>query len=196
VGWIVGLTLAGWAAATIAVGAAIPRARAEVSVVYLPVAVALIGAGRTVQNRRLGRPERDRGARYYRGAIALAGLVACICSPAAFYAFNSEPFVPSAKELLPVRAGLTAVVEESDGGSCGSGVCALFITVTGGPGQPANDVLEQVRQHLTNRGWRLDLAGEDCRPVGWLLDRRTMCVSVAVRDDAVHVSFDGVRAWP
>ncbi|MFU8871914.1 hypothetical protein [Micromonospora sp. SL4-19] len=196
IGWIVGLALLGWAAvATVAV-TAFPRAQAEVSVGYLPVAVTIVGVGRAVENRRLGRAERPRGSWLYRIAVVLAALVAGICAPFSFYVFNSEPFIPSADELLPVPAGLSTTVEEPAGHPCGSGVCGRFITVTGRSGQPTSDVYDQVRQHLIGRGWDLGNGGQSCRPTGWLLDRRSMCVSVFARDSAVHVSFEGPRAWP
>jgi hypothetical protein len=187
--------LVAWAAIAVMVVAVFPRARVEVSVGYLPAAVAIIGVGRTLENRRCGRAERDRGAWLYRVAVGLAGLVACICAPFGFYAFNSEPFLPSADELLPVPGQLRATVEDPEGLPCGSGVCGRFIIVTGGQGQSERDVYEQTRQHLVSRGWNLDHGGWACRPTGWLLDRRTICVSVSMRDGAVHVSFEGARAW-
>ncbi|MEO3927726.1 hypothetical protein ABGB07_28235 [Micromonosporaceae bacterium B7E4] len=131
VGWTVGLTLVGWAAVATVVVTAFPRARADVFVGYLPVAVAIIGAGRAVETRQLGGAERDRGSWPYRMAIVLASFVACVCAPFSFYVFNGEPHLPSADELLPVPAGLTATVEEPTGPPCGSGACSRFVTVTG-----------------------------------------------------------------
>ncbi|WP_052745008.1 hypothetical protein [Micromonospora sp. HK10] len=196
IGWIVGLVLLGWAVIAAAVVVAFPRAQAELSVGYLPVAVSIIAVGRAVERRRLGRAERPRGSRAYGMAVVLASFVACVCAPFSFYTFNSEPFIPSADELLPVPAGLNATVEEPVGTACGSGACGRFITVTGRPGQPASGVYEQVRQHLASRGWRLGNDGRSCRPTGWLLDQRSLCVSVFVEGTAVHVSFEGSRAWP
>ncbi|MFY1692735.1 hypothetical protein [Plantactinospora sp. WMMB782] len=196
VGWTVGLALLGWAVVATVVVTALPRARADVFVAYLPVAVAIIGAGRAVEIRRFGRAEPDRGAWPYRLAIVLASCVACVCAPFFFYAFNSEPYLPSADELLPVPANLTATVQEPEGSACGSGACGISITVTGGPGQSVNDVHEQIRQHLIGRGWDLGHDGTSCRPTGWLLDQHSKCVSVFTQEDGVHVSFAGWRAWP
>ncbi|MBE1488223.1 hypothetical protein [Plantactinospora soyae] len=196
VGWTVGLALVGWAAVAAVVVTAFPRARADVIVGYLPVAVAIIGVGRAVENRRLGRAERDRGSWLYRLAIVLTSFVACVCAPFSFYAFNGEPYLPSADELLPVPAGLTATVEEPAGPPCGSGACGRFITVTGRPGQSTGDVYEQIRQHLISRGWDLGHGGQSCRPTGWLLDQHSMCVSLSIREGGVRVSFEGWRAWP
>ncbi|WP_141725424.1 hypothetical protein [Micromonospora pallida] len=196
IGWIVGLVLLGWTAVAAVVIAAFPRAQAEMTVGYLPVAVAIIGVGRAVERRRLGPAERPRGSWAYRVAVVLASLVACVCAPSSFYVFNSEPFIPSADELLPVPAGLSATVDEPDGHSCGSGACGRFFTVTGRSGQPTSGVFEQVRQHLISRGWDLGHGGQSCQPTGWLLDQRSMCVSVYILEDAVHVSFEGSRAWP
>jgi hypothetical protein len=49
--------------------------------------------------------------------------------------FNSAPFVPSTKQLLPLPAGLHAAVNEpEDRLSCGSGACYVQFTVTGTKG--------------------------------------------------------------
>ncbi|MDG4787579.1 hypothetical protein O7626_16825 [Micromonospora sp. WMMD1102] len=196
IGWTVGLALLGWAVVATVVYTAFPRARADVFVGYLPVAVAIVGAGRAAEVRRLGRAEPDRGSWPYRLAIVLASFVACVCAPFSFYVFNGEPYLPSADELLPVPAGLTATVEEPEGSACGSGACGLAITVTGNPEQSVNEVHEQIRQHLTGRGWDLGHGGESCRPTGWILDQHSLCVSVFIQHGQVHVSFTGWRAWP
>lgn len=194
--WVVGITMVAWAAISIVVTVAVPRARAEVIVGYFIGVATIMGVGRAVENRRLERSKPDGGSWLYRIMIGIAGLVVCACAPFSFYAFNSEPFVPSADELLPVSAGLSATVEEPTGPPCGSGACNRFLVVIGKQGRPVSDVYEQVRQHLNRRGWNLDHRGQACRPTGWLLDRRHLCVSVYPAEGAVRVSFEGSRAWP
>jgi len=129
-------------------------------------------------------------------ASVVVCLVASVCGSFLFYAVNSQPFTPSADELLPVPKGLHATVEEPTDLACGSGMCGLRITVTGTRGQSSREVYKQVRQHLSNREWDLDRNGQACRPNGRLFDRRDLCVSVSSYDGAVHVNFEGWRAWP
>lgn len=193
---VVAITLIAWAVVSIVLAAAVPRAGAEVVVGYFIGVAAVMVVGRAVENRRLGRSEPNAGSWLYRIMIGFVGLVVCACAPFSFYVFNSEPFVPSADQLLPVPPGLSATVEEPEGLPCGSGACYRSVVVTGEQGQPVSDIYEQIRQHLISRGWNLRHSGQDCRPTGWLLDQRHLCVSVYPLEAAVHVSFEGSRAWP
>jgi hypothetical protein len=195
--WIIGLALLGWIALAIGIVAVFPRARAETTIAYLPVAVAVIWIARRRESRQLGLPERASGAWAARILLAVTTVITCLCGPFAFYAYNSEPFMPSADELLPLPQGIHVTDITGDRvDSCGTGSCTRRFTIAGKPGQSASEVRDLVGSHLRGRGWELDADGQDCHAAGWLLDRTTICVRVGLRDGTVYVSFDGGRAWP
>ncbi|GIF75405.1 hypothetical protein Asi02nite_49230 [Asanoa siamensis] len=195
VGLVVGSVLAAWAVATVILYFAAPASRLEILIGYLPIAMAVVALGRAVERTRLGRAEWDQGWWLYLGSLLLAGFVSC-CFGLIATMSSSEPFLPSADELLPVPAGLTAVVKERDAGSCGSGVCTLSITVTGSAGQTQDEVYARVHDHLVDRGWDLDEYSAGCRMTGWLIGRREVCVKVSNGEGAVRVWFEGARADP
>jgi hypothetical protein len=189
--------LLAWIGATIGILAVFPRARAEITIAYLPVAAAVIWIARRRENRRLGPPEQAAGQWAARILLAVAAGITCVCGSFAFLAYNSEPFMPSTDELLPLPQGLHATDATGDRvDSCGTGSCTRRFTITGKPAQSANEVRELLGAHLRRRGWELDADGQDCHQAGWLLDRTTICARVGVRDGTVYVSFDGWRAWP
>lgn len=196
IGWIVGLVLFGWIGLVMGIVAVFPRARAEITLVYLPVAVAVIWIGRRLERRQLGLPERASGVWAVRILLAVTTVITCVCGPLVFFAFNEDPFMPSADELLPLPRGIHATEMTGDHAySCGTGSCTRRFTVTGRPGQPASEVRDVVSRHLRGRGWKLDAGGQDCHGAGWLLDRTTICVGVYVHDGVVYVAFEGARAW-
>lgn len=195
--WIVGLALLGWIATAIGIVALFPRARAEITVAYLPVAVAVIWIARRRESRQLGLHEQASGKWTARILLTVATVITCVCGSFAFLVYNSEPFMPSTDELLPLPQGLHATDITGDRvDACGTGWCTRRFTVTGRPAQSASQVRELVDAHLRRRGWELDTDRQDCQPAGWLLDRTTICVGVHIRDDTLYVSFDGGRAWP
>jgi len=193
-GWMVALAVLAWIGVVVGIAAAFPRARAEMIAVYLPVALAICWLGRRAESRAL-RPDAPREGGWAFGAlVALTVTATCLCGPALFYVLNSEPFLPSSDELLPLPQGLHATPADGDL-PCGSGVCERRFTVAGEAGQPMVEVRQRVVQHLTARGWEFGSDGWACRPAGLLLDRTTMCASVFLYDGVVHVTFEGARAW-
>jgi len=128
---------------------------------------------------------------------AATTVITCVCGPFAFYAYNSEPFMPSAQELLPLPNGVEANDITGDPVySCGTGSYTRRFTVTGKQDQSAGEVRDLVSRHLRRRGWELDAAGQDCHGAGWLLDRTTICLGVYIHDGVVYAVFEGSRAWP
>lgn len=194
--WRIGVVLLGWIGLAVGIVAVFPRARAEITLGYLPVAVAVIWIGRRLEQRHLGLVDRRSGAWVARIVLTVTVVVTCVCGPFAFYAYNSEPFMPSADELLPLPEGIHATDTTGDPlHSCGTGSCTRRFTVTGKPAQSASEVRGLVSQHLRGRGWKLDANGQDCHGAGWLLDRTTICAGAYVHDDVVYVTFEGSRAW-
>ncbi|MEV4627824.1 hypothetical protein AB0J90_16205 [Micromonospora sp. NPDC049523] len=195
VGWIVGLALVGWLATLILLVAVFPRAGAEAVLGSLLGAALIVAVGHAVEDRRVGGTTPVRGAGLRRFSMASAIGVTGVCAPLVILGLNTDPFIPSADELLPVPAGLVASVDRTDGTSCGSGVCDVSVSVRSGSGQPVGEVQRLVRDHLSARGWRLDDDGRSCRPAGWLLDRRTTCVDVRQNAALVRVTIEGHRAF-
>jgi hypothetical protein len=55
------------------------------------------------------------------------------------------------------------------------------------------DVTALVRAHLRKRGWP-ELGTYDCRQVGWLIDRRYLCVHVHGTAAEATITLEGVRS--
>lgn len=89
--WILGLVLLAWIGLAIGIVAVFPRARAEITIGYLPVAVAVIWIGRRWERRQLGLPERGSGTWATRILLAVTTIITCVCGPFAFLVFNSDP---------------------------------------------------------------------------------------------------------
>jgi hypothetical protein len=85
--WIVGLVLLGWIALAVGIVAVFPRARAEVTIGYLPVAMAIIWIGRGRERRQLGLAalatdaEQRSGVWAARILVAVSTVVTCVCTP-------------------------------------------------------------------------------------------------------------------
>ena len=64
-------------------------------------------------------------------------------------------------------------------------------------GQPTGQVHARLRQHLADRGWRLDASGSGCKPAGWLIDQREVCVELwPAGPEGLRLTLSGLRAWP
>jgi hypothetical protein len=184
--WIVGLALLAWIGLAVGIVAFFPWARAEVTLAYLPVAIAVIMIARRRGSRQLGLPEQATGSWAARILLAVATAITCVCGSFAFLVYNSEPFMPSADELLPLPQGLHANDITGDRvDSCGTGSCTRRFTITGTPTQSASQVRELLGWHLHRRGWELDAHGQDCRGAGWLPDRTSICISTYIHDATV-----------
>jgi len=138
--WIVGLALLAWIGLAIGIVAVFPRARAEITIAYLPVAVAVIWIGRRWESRQQGLPDQAAGKWAEKILLTVATVITCVCGSFAFLVYNSEPFMPSADELLPLPQGIHATDITGDRvDSCGTGSCTRRFTVTGKPGQAASE---------------------------------------------------------
>ncbi|MEV4415219.1 hypothetical protein [Catellatospora sp. NPDC049609] len=183
----VAVVLAAWGAL---VGVALwTPVAVEALLAYGPVVVVIAVSGR----RLVGAPaaEPTAGRRWIRRGCAafLVGAVLLGCG-VALRAIADEPFVPAAAEVRPLPAGLTVLADTGEDGarSCGSGACSRILTV-GGDG----DVTARVLAHLRGRGWP-DLAAHDCRRVGWLIDRRYLCVQVRGTATEATIVLEGVSS--
>jgi hypothetical protein len=171
--WTVALILAGVIVLAAGLTSALPRARAEIGVVAVLVAM-------TVVTVAPGGPPRSARATAPGSLVAGWVVVALVVGAVLF---RPGPFHPAADTVLPMPSGLQVVVKPAGDGGCGAGSCPLAIIVTGGPGR---DVEAEVRRHLADRGW-----GSGCRPVGWLIDRSTECAEVVPGAGHVTILLSG-----
>jgi hypothetical protein len=143
----------------------IPIALLEISLAGFVLALLTITIGRRVERRRLG-PSTGRRAGWAHGVLVVFGiLVLCVYVPY----IKPTPFFPDAALAGPLPPGLTAVEEEvGEAGSCGTGLCGYTLTVTARPGESGTDLYKELSDHIRT----------GCRPTGWLIDRRTECVSL------------------
>lgn len=182
--WLTAAILAGQAAGASVLAHLLPRGLLEISLAALVLGLATALTGRLIERRRLGPARR---ARVGVATHLLAGwsLVA-LCTGAVLW--QPAPFRPATDGVLPLPDGLHATVRPAGDGDCGSASCTRTITVTGRPEQADADLHAELERHVRTRGW-----GSGCRPVGWLLDRSTECVELAVRDGRVTISLSGSR---
>lgn len=96
-------------------------------------------------------------------------------------------YVPSANYIMPLPAGLT-VAKDLDQG-CSPEGCVREIDVTGPAGASADDVMRRIAQALKDRdGWDITPNRDpECRTVGYLLDRQTLCVGVDDQQGTVGI---------
>ncbi|MEU7752312.1 hypothetical protein [Micromonospora sp. NPDC049171] len=182
--WLVALFLAGLTALAATLIYFLPRGLLEISLVCVAVAALTVAAARLHERRRLGPVHRPGNVV---STYLLAGwLLVLLCCGVLLG--RPGPFFPAADKVLPLPNGLQATVLPSDDGDCGSGSCQRRITVTGRAGQSGEDLYAEVKRHVEARGW-----GRGCRPVGWLLDRSTECVDLAMDAGQVTIILSGNR---
>ncbi|ROP27560.1 hypothetical protein EDD30_0237 [Couchioplanes caeruleus] len=180
--WIIAASLAGQAAIATMLVHFFPGGFFEISLSVLVLALATALTGRLVEGRRLG-PARQ--ARVSAATHLLAGwsLVALLCGA---ILWRPAPFFPATGGVLPLPDGLHATVRPADDADCGSQSCTRTITVTGRTGQADNDLYNEVKRHVKERGW-----GSGCRPIGWLLNQTIECVGLAVTEHKVIIHLSG-----
>lgn len=165
-----------------------PPAILEVTLAGLLLTLLTITVGRLVERARLGPATSARTGWTYSLAIAFGVLVLCGCWGTTY---QPGPFYPAADLAGPIPAGLTAV---ENAGNCGSGLCSYSITVTARPGQSGADLHHELTGHIRT----------GCRPIGWLIDRRTACVwldrpagyTVGILLEGSRDPFDGGKSGP
>lgn len=84
-----------------------------------------------------------------------------------------EAEIPTADGMPAVPAGFTAVGDDDE--SCGSGSCYRTRTYDVGPDVPEDEMTRLVQR-------------SECRPNGWLLDRRERCTSYRLSGDQLIVT--------
>lgn len=85
----------------------------------------------------------------------------------------SEASVPSTRAVPKLPSGLKVIAHSS---SCGSGNCYRLLEIGSTTGLSRDEIIS-----------RLDRPHESCRPNGWLLDRRDLCVGVDASDGRVRL---------
>lgn len=200
VGTLVGLLLTGCAVLVTGVHEDwfTTRAKAEVYVGLAPAALLLIAAGALAERGLRG----PRAKRVYSGRSggAWVALVAYLVffgllGTPVYLMFTHDSFVPSTDEVLPLPSGLT-LLSKDDNGVCGSGTCSSGVEVGSPSGLSGDEIAGRLRTTLTNdRGWHLDRDNSGCRPNGWLLDRRRLCLSLTVHDRSVDVLLAGADTY-
>ncbi|GLW27881.1 hypothetical protein [Actinoplanes regularis] len=182
--WTIAAGLAGQAAIATLLLHFFPRGAAEIALSALVLGLATVLTGRLIERGRLGPPKQIRVA----VATFLVAGWSLMLLLGGVLLFKPAPFFPATDKVLPLPEGLHATVHPTGDGACGSGWCMQLISVTGRPGQADDDLYAEVRRHVKERGW-----GTGCRPAGWLLDRTTECVELAVRDHQVIIDLSGGR---
>jgi hypothetical protein len=179
--WAIALVLIVWLAIVVGAVSVFPRARIELTLLYLPVAASVIWVARA---RESGLAERRWPMSFRALMTVLFGLSCCLGGIT--FDVRNEPLVLDADLLLPIPEGLNATDMRS-GRPCVTTDCVLEFRVTGQRDQASDEIKELVWQHLIRKGWSPDRSA--CRPAGWLINRAQVCVSVTTRDDVVHVRF-------
>jgi hypothetical protein len=186
--WPVAACLAALTAGAALLVVAFPRGLFEASLAALVAAVTIIVVASVAEQRRL-RSQPQPARIWWLRTVSAVLLMAALCLSGVL--LNPTPFAPPADKVLPMPAGLSATVDPFDDGDCGSGSCSRTITVTGRPGQSGDDLRAEVERHVRARGW-----GTECRPVGWLLDRATECLSLSAEADHLTIALSGNRGAP
>lgn len=116
------------------------------------------------------------------GAIGLLGTLLAItfCGSLLYTLMMSEASLPSARAVPALPSGLKVVSHSS---SCGSGNCYRLLEIGSTTGLSRDEIIS-----------RLDRPQETCRPNGWLLDRRDLCIGVDDSDGRVrlYVTLSGL----
>lgn len=187
--WILLVRTRSWglAVATVVVGAAAAlacawagvvelRGEAELTLAYPVAAALLVGLSSRLEERRLGpralSPIADRTV-----VLLLAVQLSAVLPLAALYALvftgeTAEP--PSADEVRSLPAGLRVTAVEKQ---CGSGGCWREMTVQSPEGLAPGEVVAVLERSGV----------ETCRPHGWVLDPRDVCVAVEQMGEHVRL---------
>jgi hypothetical protein len=192
---VIGVILVTFGVVTMLLAAGVlpTRVRWELVLAYAPVASTLVWLGVSLENRRLTAPTPIGQQRTRLLAqtmlVGYAGASLLCCTPAASVVIGSDAFLPSNSELLPLPTPLIVV---SNSVGCGSESCSRDITVGSSTGLPADQILQRLRAHLTQaHAWQLSPSDSACRPNGWLIDRRSLCIQIsATAPQEVLVQLD------
>ncbi|MFE3017420.1 MFS transporter [Streptomyces sp. NPDC059256] len=171
IGWAVAVPLLMGAAVLVAVQHGwVIGLRADAHLVYAVAGTALIVCGCAWEHHQEG-PGSRAWAHRRNGAIGLLGtLLAVTGAGSLLYALlMTEASMPSARAVPPLPAGLTVLSETS---SCGSGNCYRLLEIGSTNGLSRDEIVRT-----------LDRPRETCRPNGWLLDRRDLCIGVDDSED-------------
>jgi hypothetical protein len=122
----------------------------------------------------------------------IAGTFCLLWTPLALllfglYGLEGPAYVPSANYIKPLPAELTVTKDQDRG--CSPESCLRELDVTGPVGASADDVMRMITKTLKDRdGWNITPNQDpDCRTVGYLLDRQTLCVGVYDDKGAVGI---------
>ncbi|MGW8883105.1 hypothetical protein [Streptomyces sp. NPDC055749] len=147
--------------------------RTDAHLLYTALAPLLIACGAGLEGRHENSPPPEWIPRR-NGAIGFLGTqFALTLVVGLLYALmlTEGSDAPPARAVPPLPPGITVVDE---GTSCGSGGCWRVVTVAGKGGQSRPEIIRE-----------LNLQQETCRPSGWLLDWRDVCVGA--RDNGRNV---------
>ncbi|NYI04668.1 MFS transporter [Allostreptomyces psammosilenae] len=162
-GWLVAVQQ-GW----------IPAHRADAHAGYAVGAALLVALGGRVERRVSkdgpGRPGRGRG---WALGLLCTQLVVTFWGSVLYVLVTTEASVPPARAVPALPPGLTVVTQQS---GCGSGNCYRLLEIGSTTGLSHDEIVRA-----------LDRPHETCRPNGWLLDRRELCVGVDDSDGRVRL---------
>ncbi|MEU9731566.1 hypothetical protein [Streptomyces sp. NPDC048002] len=148
--------------------------RPDVHLVFTALAPVLIACGAGLEGRHEDSPPPEWIPRR-NGAIGWLGMqFALTLVVGILYALmiSEGSDAPPSKDLTPLPPGLSIV---NEGIGCGSGGCYRLATVTSKDGLSRPEIIRE-----------LGLQQESCRPSGWLLDWRDVCVGA--RDNGENVT--------
>ncbi|MFF3751482.1 MFS transporter [Streptomyces sp. NPDC002018] len=139
--------------------------KAEAHALYAVFAALLIAFGRKLERDREA-PGTAEGSRRWNWAVGLLRLhlAFTVCGCLLYALLQTEASMPSSRDIPPLPAGLTVL---SRGGHCGSSSCAHLLKIGSTTGLSRDEILR-----------KLNRPHETCRPNGWLLDRRDLCIGV------------------
>ncbi|GAA0687731.1 hypothetical protein GCM10010193_47100 [Kitasatospora atroaurantiaca] len=182
-GPVVGVALLACAGLLVAVQHGwVSASRADAHAVYVPVTGLLIGFGVLLERHQEG-PGQGRWVHRRSGAVGLlvAQLALTLCGCALYVLMLAEPSEPpSARDVPKLPPGLTVVSQNS---GCGTSNCYRTLVIGSTTGLSPDGIVHALgRPH------------ETCRPNGWLLDRRDLCIGVTASDERVvlYVALNGL----
>jgi hypothetical protein len=167
------------------------RAELELDLGYAPVTGLLITAAAFTNHRRGSRVFRKRAM----AGGSVLGLyvvaVAALGSPCYMMFRVDDTLFPSRTEILPLPDGLTVAADSGDVEEC-SHICDRTLRIGSDRGLTPDQVERRLRDSLrTDHGWQLGPDGTACRPHGWWLDRRTVCLALTRTGDGAQVYLQG-----
>ncbi|MFI6288506.1 hypothetical protein ACIBCM_27800 [Streptomyces sp. NPDC051018] len=176
---VAAVLLAG-AVVLVAVHGWISAYRADAHLVHAVGAALLIAVGTALERRHAG-PGTRAWAGNRSAATGLLGvhLALTVCG-SVLYSLALEASLPSARAVPALPPDLTVVGKRS---GCGSGSCFHELEIGSTRGLSREEIIRA-----------LDRPHETCRPNGWLLDRRDLCVGVDDSDATtvrLYVSLSG-----